>query len=49
MVSSIVVGGATSACFDSSARASAVASDAIVARNPEVARPVAKMRPAAAT
>ncbi|MEY2554687.1 MAG: hypothetical protein QOC57_2547 [Ilumatobacteraceae bacterium] len=45
----MVVGGATSACFDSSARASAVAKDAIVARNPEVARPVAKMRPAAAT
>jgi hypothetical protein len=49
MVSSRVVGGAASACCASSERASAVASDAIVARKPEVARPVARMRPAAAT
>jgi hypothetical protein len=49
MVSRIVVGGAASACFDSAARASAVASDAMVARNPDVANPVARMRPAAAT
>ena len=49
MVSSNVVGGAASACLDSAARASAVASEAIVARKPDVARPVARMRPAAAT
>ncbi|MGZ4769582.1 MAG: hypothetical protein ACXVLX_13115 [Ilumatobacteraceae bacterium] len=49
MVSSKVVGGAASACLDSAARASAVASEAMVAKKPEVASPVARMRPAAAT
>jgi hypothetical protein len=49
MVSSRVVGGAASAALASSARASAVASEAIVARNPDVANPVARIRPAAAT
>jgi hypothetical protein len=49
MVSSTVVGGAASAAFFSSARASAVANEAMVARKPDVANPVARMRPAAAT
>jgi len=49
IVSNSVVGGAGSACFDSNERASAVANEAMVARKPDVARPVARMRPAAAT
>ena len=49
MVSSKVVGGAALAALDSAARASAVASEAIVAKKPDVARPVARIRPAAAT
>jgi len=39
---------AGSACFDCSEWASAVANEATVARKPDVARPVARMRPAAA-
>jgi hypothetical protein len=49
MVSTNVVGGAASACLASRALASAVASDAMVPRKADVAKPVARMRPAAAT
>jgi len=49
MVSTNEVGvAAGSACCDSSEWASTVANEAIVARKPDVANPVARMRPAAA-
>jgi hypothetical protein len=49
MVSKRVVAVALSAWLDSSSRASAVANPAMVAKKPDVARPVASIRPAAAT